>query len=325
VTRPCPAAEGSEPEAFLPPANRVPLVRTGDAFDLVQDVADGTVDLILTSPPYWGLRTYGHEHNHEILAEWKATGGQGAPGYGWYRAHGGVLGLEPYPAWYIAHLAEFFRLAMPKLRLGGSLWLNVGDTYFGRWSSIRADGRHGLSGGERERRRTPTGGYLHDKQLLLVPSRAAIALQDDGWILRNDVIWSKSKALPRPETDRLRHTHEHFFHFVRRRTDGRPAYYYDLSAAEPGYLDVVSHSGGRSRDGHTATFPASLIEPRIRSSCPPGGFVLDPFCGTGRTLEVAVGSGRLAQGFELSKSYAAAARANVRAARLAQQQIAPGA
>ncbi len=302
---------GDEPARVL----HLPTVRHGDAFDLIGALPDKSVDLLLTSPPYWGLRTYGHEHNADIHRTWQATSNDGIPDYFWYRDNGGALGLEPYPAWYVSHLREFFSLARAKLKPSGSVWLNIGDTYFARWSSIRQDGRAGLSGGERDRRRTPSGGYLQDKQLLLIPARVAIALEDDGWILRNDLIWNKSGPMPRPEKDRLRNTHEHFFHFVLRPRQGRAKYYYDLDGAEKSNQDVVTCATGKNRDDHSATFPEKLVEPRILSSCPPGGLVLDPFCGTGRALEVAVRNGRRAHGFELSERYARSARANVRRAR----------
>src|SRR5262249_41765057 len=155
----------------------------------------------------------------------------------------------------------------------GSMWLNIGDTYFARWSSIRADGRQGLGGAARTRRRTPSGGWLRDKQLLLIPSRTAIAMQDDGWIVRNDLIWAKRTVAPRPETDRLRLSHEHLFHLARRPSPGRASYYYDVNAAEPDRLDVVTVAARKGQDGHSATFPLELIRPRIVSSCPLGGLV----------------------------------------------------
>lgn len=306
-------------------ARRLPLVRTGDAFDLLDGVDEASIDLVITSPPYWGLRTYGHDHDRNLLDLWKAMGRREVepPGYDWYREHGGVLGLEPYPQWYVAHLVELLAKARRVLKPTGSLWLNIGDTYFGRWSSIRADGRQGLGGQDRIRRRTPSGGWLRDKQLLLVPSRTAIALQDDGWILRNDLIWAKPTVAPRPETDRLRLSHEHFFHLVQRPARGRATYYYDVESTEPERLDVVHVGVRKGQDGHTATFPAELIRPRIESSSPRGGLVLDPFCGTGRALVVAVQSGRVAHGFELSERYAQAARENVRRAHLALDQVVP--
>lgn len=295
----------------------LPLVRTGDAFKLIKGLPDQTVDLILTSPPYWGLRTYGLDHDDDILQRWVRTRHEpGAiPPWEWYRSHGGVLGLEPYPEWYIEHLREFFSLARRVMKPKASLWLNLGDTYFARWSSMRADARQGLEDGSRKRRRTPSGGWRHDKQLLMIPARAAISLQTDGWILRNDVIWQKPNAMPRPEADRLRQSHEHLFHFVLRNKGGRPSYYYDISEVEAPAVDVVVHRTTPSRNDHSATFPASLIRHRILSSCPPGGMILDPFCGTGRTLEVAIEEGRAAHGFELSTRYAQAARSNARRAR----------
>ncbi len=304
-------------------ASRIPLVRVGDAYDLIPTLGKRTVDCVITSPPYWGLRTYGLDHNEGIWEQWKASGAQVPLNYDEYRKNGGALGQEPDPDWYVEHIAEILDLFSTPLKLSGSLWLNLGDTYFARWSSVR-DGRQGLGGGPRSRRRTPTSGYRHDKQLLLIPARVAIALQARGWILRNDLIWSKPDVPPRPERDRLRMSHEHWFHFVQRTPSRRPNYYYDLSAAEKGARDVVEHRCNPGRGGHSATFPVGFIRPRIESSCPPGGFVVDPFCGSGTSLIAAVESGRLAQGFELSVNYARAARRNVRRAHLALDQLNPG-
>jgi DNA modification methylase len=190
------------------------------------------------------------------------------------------------------------------------MWVNIGDTYFARWSSIRMDGRQGLGDNPRGRRKTPMGGFRQEKQLLLIPSRFAIAMQAERWIVRNDLIWEKRNVPPRPEKDRLRLAHEHFFHFVKRPKEGRPKYYYDIRAVEDGARDVVCVNVRAGSDGHSATFPPELIKPRIISSCPPGGLVLDPFCGTGRALVVAVETGRRALGFEMSHEFAVAAAAN---------------
>jgi site-specific DNA-methyltransferase (adenine-specific) len=184
------------------------------------------------------------------------------------------------------------------------MWINLGDTYFARWASIRESGRQGLGSEERHRRKTPLGGIRQEKQLLLIPARFAIAMQERQWILRNDLIWHKPNAVPRPEGDRLRNTHEHFFHFVRKPKAGRAAYYYDISGAEPRQGDVVVINVVPGEGGHSATFPHDLIEPRIRSSSPPGGTVLDPFCGTGRALEVAQELGRNVIGFDAQKKFA---------------------
>lgn len=288
-------------------------IRQGDAFDLIRKVEDESVDLVITSPPYWGLRTYNLPHEDGTLAQWSADGCHASrtPPYEWYRSAGGVLGLEPFPEWYIAHLTEFFSRARRTLKAHGSLWVNLGDTYFARWGSIREGGRQGLSPG-RTRRRTPSGGYLHDKQLLMIPARFAIAMQDCGWILRNDLIWVKPSPLPRPEKDRLRSTHEHWFHFVLRNSRSRPRYYYDLDACEDDAVDVVFCQPASGIDGHSATFPSELVRRRIESTSPLGGAVLDPFCGTGTAVVEAAALGRVGVGFELSKAYAQAATKRVK-------------
>jgi site-specific DNA-methyltransferase (adenine-specific) len=172
---------------FEPPMD---CVVTGDAYDLMRQMPPHSVDLIITSPPYWGHRTYHQSHNWEILREWSLTrkDASALPTYDWYRKHGGVLGLEPLPEWYISNLVEVLEPAKSCLKPHGSMWINLGDTYFARWSSIRQNGRQGLGGNARERRRTPMGGYRQEKQLLLVPARFAIAMQEHKWILRNDLI-----------------------------------------------------------------------------------------------------------------------------------------
>jgi site-specific DNA-methyltransferase (adenine-specific) len=193
------------------------LLCCGDAYDLLPLLPPQSVDLMVTSPPYWGHRTYGLDHDWSIIDAWRGGGNPdtSAPPYEWYRAHGGVLGLEPLPDWYVHHLVEILERASACLKTEGSLWVNVGDTYFARWSSIRDGGRQGLGDNPRTRRRTPMGGYRQEKQLLLIPARFAIAMQDRRWILRNDLIWHKPNIPPRPEKDRLRLAHEHFFHFVK--------------------------------------------------------------------------------------------------------------
>lgn len=285
-------------------------VHHGDAFDLAARLAPKSVDLVITSPPYWGHRSYGRDHNWKILDDWKAAGGstEKGPGYEWYRDHGGLLGLEPLPEWFVGHLVALLERIKPALKPRGSIWLNIGDTYFARWSSIRDSGRQGLGDNPRERRRTPMGGFRQEKQLLLIPARFAIAMQDQRWILRNDLIWFKPNVAPRPEIDRLRLAHEHFFHFVLRPKEGRAAYYYDMAEVERDALDVVTYNVRSGRDGHSATFGMDMIRPRILSSCPPKGVVLDPFCGTGSALAVAVGSGRNAIGFEASSEFVRSAR-----------------
>lgn len=290
-------------------------VREGDAYDLMADLEPESIDLIITSPPYWGLRTYGLNHNNDILKDWKAEGNsqEDAPPYEWYRKNGGILGLEPLPEWFVAHLVEIFQRGAHALKPMGNMWINIGDTYFARWASLRQNGRQGLGDNPRERRRTPMGGFRQEKQLLMIPARFAIAMQNHRWILRNDLIWHKPNIPPRPEKDRLRLAHEHFYHFVKRPKEGRPKYYYDIKRVEEDARDVITVNVQGGSDGHSATFPPKLITPRILSSCPSGGLVLDPFSGTGTALAVALKHGRRALGFELSPTFSAASRTKIQA------------
>lgn len=278
----------------------------GDAFDLFDSLQAASIDLVITSPPYWGHRDYGLNHNWDFFNDIPTVSkiGPQTPGYDWYRKSEGVLGLEPYPEWYIVHLAEILTKANRSMTAGGSMWINIGDTYFARWASIRDEGRQGLGSNARRRRKTPMGGGLRqEKQLLLIPARFAIAMQERGWILRNDVIWYKPNAVPRPEGDRLKNAHEHLFHFVKKPSAGRAKYYYDLSHAEKRASDVITVNVMPGEGGHSATFPHNLIEPRILTSSPPDGTVLDPFCGTGRALEIAKALGRNVIGFDAQQKF----------------------
>jgi site-specific DNA-methyltransferase (cytosine-N4-specific) len=310
---PEPAGGAEAPESSPEEIGRLADIRRGDAYDLAQMLPEHSIDLLITSPPYWGLRDYDQDHNWNVLDEWKKLGKAPTepPPYDWYRKRGGVLGLEPYPEWYVGNLVEILSYATKFLKPRGSMWINIGDTYFARWSSIRQKGRQGLGDKKRDRRRTPSGGYRLDKQLLMIPARFAIAMQERRWILRNDLIWHKPNIPPRPETDRLRMAHEHFYHFVKRPKEGRASYYYDITAVEPAGTDVVTYNVRPGQDGHSATFPEELIKPRILSSCPKGGVVLDPFCGTGRSLAVAVTNERKAIGFDIGAHFTEASKKTV--------------
>lgn len=313
---PCPCSSRDAPKQHLAD------IRQGDAFHLFDTVPKDSVDLVITSPPYWGHRDYGLPHNWDYFNDISTVKkiGQDSPGYQWYRTYGGVLGLEPYPEWFVQHLAEILNKAKRCLKPRGSMWINIGDTYFARWASIRDKGRQGFGSGLRQRRKTPLGNIRQEKNLLLIPARFAIAMQQLGWILRNDVIWHKPNAVPRPEGDRLRNMHEHFFHFVKKPSAGRPTYYYQISNAEPRAGDVVTVNVAPGEAGHSATFPRDLVEPRILSSCPQGGVVLDPFSGTGRALEVALEHGRKAIGFEVQPDFVQLQKAKFNDARKRSQR-----
>src|SRR5690606_5890373 len=189
----------------------------GAALDVLRDMPDGSLDSCVTSPPYFGLRDYGVE---------------------------GQYGLESSPAEYVERMRQVFAEVRRVLADDGTLWLNLGDSYSGAGPSgatydsattrrrAEGDGTDGVFRvskrlGERgldysRKKPKPTGG-IPSKNLLGIPWRVAFALQDDGWILRNAIIWHKPNAMPESVTDRLSTRYEHVFLFSKSRR-----YFFDL-------------------------------------------------------------------------------------------------
>ncbi len=252
----------------------------GDALAILNRLPAEFVDCIVTSPPYYGQRDYGMD---------------------------GQLGLEENPQLFLDSLLEVFHQAWRVLKPSGSLWVNIGDTY---WSG------KGIPHGSDSKRRTkrfsrPQDGrgtlpWCKPKQLLLIPHRFAIAMQDDGWLVRNDNVWHKPAPTPDPVDDRCATAHEYVFHFTKRRM-----YHYDSDAVAvpnksnnrlkpPSWVWTIPTSTGRKK--HLATFPDNLVRIPVRATCPQGGILLDPFCGSGTALEVAVREGRQAIGIDLDKN-----------------------
>ena len=164
----------------------------GDSLAVLRELPDQSVDCCVTSPPYFGLRDYGSE---------------------------GQYGLEASPAEYVETMRALFAEVRRVLADDGTLWLNLGDSYAsGSRSSYASTGKAaGRVGASR-----PTSN-LPGKNLLGIPWRVAFALQDDGWILRNEIIWSKPNAMPESVTDRLSSRHEHLFMLTKSRR-----YWFDL-------------------------------------------------------------------------------------------------
>lgn len=159
------------------------------------------VDCVITSPPYWGLRDYGVE---------------------------GQIGLEEHPRQYIEKMVKVFSEVRKVMKPTASLWINLGDTYFAKRSKDSSTDEYygpGRESGHPKEMKTDGSGWLQPKQRLLIPHRVAIAMQDDGWILRNDIVWHKPSHMPCSVSDRLTNSFEYVFHFVKQRK-----YYYDLDA-----------------------------------------------------------------------------------------------
>jgi DNA modification methylase len=283
----------------------------------------------VTSPPYFGLRDYGHE---------------------------GQIGLEQTPDDYVAEMVEVFREARRVLRDDGTLWLNLGDSYATQGGS----GQQGQTGQRATRRFTaeiasakgvPDG--LKPKDLIGIPWRAALALQADGWYLRQDIIWHKPNPMPESVTDRCTKAHEYIFLLSK-----SERYYFDgdaikepLVRPEEGKRKTPAVFGGRDKfteakkqsrlhsgneyvgtsDGkrnrrsvwtvstkpfkgaHFATFPPDLIQPCILAGCARGGRVLDPFGGAGTTGVVSERLLRNSVLVELNPDYCQMARDRIRA------------
>lgn len=286
----------------------------GDALEQLRTMPAGSVDCIVTSPPYFGLRDYG-------------TPGQ--------------YGLEATPAAYVETMRALFAEARRVLADDGTLWLNIGDSYVaGPPGKRRSSGLQGRS----QAITTPEGlgdktrCGIPEKNLMMIPVRVALALQDDGWVLRNDIIWSRPNAMPESVADRLSTRYEHVFLFAKQQR-----YWFDLdpirqphkapgrragagaftgrNANHPrtgtGEYTGLHPKGGNPGDvwqiatqpnragvtAHFAVFPIELPIRCIKAGCKPGGTVLDPFSGSGTTGAAARQLDRKYIGIDLNPAY----------------------
>lgn len=236
-----------------------------DALSLLKTLPDESVNAIVTSPPYFGQRDYGNEAQ---------------------------IGLEETAQAYIKALVDVFRESRRVLKSNGTLWLNIGDNYVGATSQHREGGSQGKTSrySRKHMNGIPTTGRtkrnkafyamgLPMKSLVGMPWRVAFALQEDGWVLRCDIIWHRPSASESVK-DRPTHAHEYIFMFSK-----GYQYYYDRSAmlTETGAnrQSVWRVTGSPFLGAHCATFPPELIDPIIQASCPKGGIVFDPFGGSG--------------------------------------------
>lgn len=245
----------------------------GDALTVLRRLLSDSVQCVVTSPPYWGLRDYNDPDQ---------------------------IGLTETLPQYINRLVEIFAETRRVLREDGVLWLNLGDAFTSGNRGWRAPDRKNRARAMSVRPTTPEG--LKSKDLIGIPWRLALALQDDGWYLRTDIIWNKPNAMPESVRDRPNRSHEYLFMLTK-----NERYFYDREAvAEPNgrNLRSVWHVNTRPYPGaHFATFPPALIEPCIHSSTRPGDFVLDPFFGSGTVGLVADDLGRKYVGVELNRDY----------------------
>ena len=255
-------------------------VVNADALSTLRQIPSDCVHCVVTSPPYFGLRDYGVANQ---------------------------IGLESTPQEYVAKLVEIFREVRRVLRLDGTCWLNLGDSYNNR-TRIRTSSHKPIVGGDRkswaqsardgEIRMTITTGALKEKDLLGIPWECASALRAHGWWLRQEIIWHKPIAKLDVAADRPASTHEHLFLFSKSKN-----YYFDANALPANAKGSVWSIAATGFAGHGAAFPAALVEPCILAGCPAGGVVLDPFAGSGTTGFVAQQLGRSGLLIELNPAY----------------------
>ena len=285
---------------------------------MMRTLSDQSVNCCVTSPPYYGLRDYGHD---------------------------GQIGLEETPEAFVQKLVEVFREVKRVLRDDGTLWLNLGDSYNGSCKGAMADGSAVGGAKQSTNKGTQIGIFkksnvdgLKPKDLIGIPWMVAFALRSDGWYLRQDIIWQKPNPMPESVQDRCTKSHEYIFLLSKSQK-----YFYDTnSIKEPvsetskarlnqniksqigsnrvpfktnGTMKAVGNSEYRNKrsvwtvntksyeGSHFATYPPELIRPCILAGCPKDGIVLDPFGGSGTTAEVAIEEGRNAILCELNPEY----------------------
>lgn len=266
-------------------------VINGNCKSILQELPEKVFHTCVTSPPYYGLRDYGTDEQ---------------------------IGLEETPDSYIADLLSVFREVNRVLRDDGTLWLNIGDTYAANRTyqvastmdkgSKHSEGRAVKGKGSK----VPEG--LKPKDMLMIPARTAMALQQDGWYLRSQIIWSKPNVAPESVRDRPTNAYEFMFLFSKKRK-----YYYDADAVrEPAVnggtrnlRNVWTIPTAPYKGSHVAPFPPDLIIPCITAGSPEGGWVLDPFGGSGTTGLVSKQLGRNAVLIEINPEYAEAARERI--------------
>lgn len=313
----------------------------GDCRETMRQLAaDGVrVQTCVTSPPYFGLRDYGHE---------------------------GQIGLEQTPDQYIAAMVEVFRCVRDVLADDGTLWLNIADSYMpenrgenakpraaaGSWNATIQSNQPGADlPVKRDAIRAMKDAGIKRKDLIGIPWMLAFALRADGWYLRQDIIWHKPNPMPESVRDRCTKAHEYIFLLSK-----SERYFYDADAIkEPvasstierlsqptlaqqvgsdrvpgktnGSMKAVGSPDLRNKrsvwtvttkpykGAHFATFPPDLIEPCILAGSRPGDVVLDPFMGSGTTAAVSIQHGRQYLGCELNLAYEPLQRERIKAAR----------
>lgn len=255
----------------------------GDSEAALTHIDAKSVHCVVTSPPYYWQRDYGVD---------------------------GQIGHEPTIEGYVSALVSCFRGLKRVLRDDGVFFLNLGDTFYSAKGKPHGKDKknHGRQWARKTLRAVDGPGLgLPRKSLIGIPWRVALAMQQDGWTLRSDIVWKRPGSLPEPTAhDRPWLTHEHVFVFSK-----KPRYWFDRSALN-GEEDLWYIPARPDMPGtHFAPFPSALVEKCIKCGCPPGGTVLDPFVGSGTSMLAALRLGHHAIGIELNPAYCAFIRQRI--------------
>ena len=300
----------------------VDLILFGDCKETLKQFPRGSAQMCVTSPPYYGLRDYGGETDQ--------------------------IGQEDTPEQFVDNLVSVFREVRDVLKDDGTLWVNIGDSYYNYRPGTGGLPKQTVSKTSQDlptqcNRRANKLDGLKEKDLIGIPWMLAFALRADGWYLRQDIIWLKPNPMPESVKDRCTKSHEYIFLLSKQRK-----YYYDNEAIkEPVKQDwgkrdrttgkyhnpgtgLQPHSGltksyerKNKRDvwsvtnkpykgAHFACFPPDLIEPCILAGSKKGDIILDPFMGSGTTASVALTHDRHYYGCELHEDYGSLIQKRIR-------------
>ena len=290
-------------------------LQQGHVLDRVRGLTAESVDCVVTSPPYWGMRVY----QEEFEAAW--ADGEMCP-----------FGHEQTPEGYLRHTTEILAALYEALTPGGSVWWNVMDTYNTRTQvrgsaaeALRAmQGKDDRGWGDHRCRRYSAGhAFLLDGEQCMIPGRIAERASRLGFYVKSTITWAKTHSLPEPQVSRVSRNLEYVLHLTKERSpkfDKAPYRTLDKqlggrnAAHEANKLsDVWILPTSAGRDGHGAQFPLALPGRCIAISTDPGDVVLDPFVGSGNSGVAALRLGRRFIGFDVAKEYLATARSKLEA------------
>ncbi|MBW2100917.1 MAG: site-specific DNA-methyltransferase [Deltaproteobacteria bacterium] len=266
-------------EQFQEPSTDKPiLLLTGDTRELIKTIPDETFQCAITSPPYWGVRDYGVEKQ---------------------------IGAEPNLEDYIRELVSIFSEVRRTLKPDGTFWLNIGNTYTSGGRKWRQEDSKNKGRAMSYRPPTPQG--LKKKDLIGVAWMLAMACQQDGWYLRNDIIWYKPNCQPESVKDRLTVSHEYLFLFTK-----SEKYFFDQKAIKEPTKNGNGTKNKRTLwaintepcpEAHFAVFPKALVEPCVLAGTKVNDIVFDPFFGAGTVGIVTKELGRRCVGIEIKDEY----------------------